>query len=141
MHIFKFKEGKEYLIDHVFVLLSKDRKSISGYPDHSVINLKAADIYKKYYLDAPNYGLNTAYLSLTIEEFNRTWDTLQAETMDKLLIEKDPYEEYYYNEDGYLANHCPECLNKDTTWSAIDTAKFHRLVDKGELEKYLKRVK
>ena len=140
-HVVKFKEGNEYLVGHVYVMLNKDKSEVLGYPDKAIVNKSAFDYYKGYYLNMPDFGINTGYLSMTIESFSLYWDTLNTNAIDHLLIEKDPYAEYYYDETDYLLNHCPECIGKDTMWMAIDTEKFHRLIDSAELEKYLNRVK
>ena len=140
-NILKFKNGKDYS-KNVFVQLSDDKKSVNGHPGYKgMIDIEPLDFYKGYYLELPNYGILTGYLSLTIEEYKNVPDTFNKVAIEDLIIDKDPYEEYYYDEDKYLKNDCPECLDKDTIWHAIDTAKFHRLVDNGELGKYLKRVK
>jgi len=108
--VVKFKQGNEYLVDHVYVLLKKDKSEIVGYPDKAIVNKFAFDYYKGYYLNNPEFGINTGYLSITIEEFALYCDTLSTITMDHLLIEDDPYSEYYYDESNYLLNNCPECV-------------------------------
>jgi hypothetical protein len=78
---------------------------------------------------------------MTVVEFEEADDTLTVEDMWELIIDKDPYAEFYLDEDDYLFKRCPECVGKDTIYSVIDTAKFHHLIDNNELEKYLKRLK
>jgi len=148
--VLKFKDGKDYS-NNVFVLLSEDKKGVNVYPDY-MTEIKPLDNYKGYYLKLPNYGVLTGYLSLTIEEYKNVPDTFNKVAIENLIIDKDPYEEYYYDEDNYLVfgegednywlkknDECSECY--DTIWHVYDTSKFHRLVDNGELGRYLKRVK
>jgi len=146
-HIFKFKDGKDYS-NNVFVILNEKKDRITGIKGcikDSIMFYSTykyyLDYYKGYYFEKQNFGINTGYLSISPEDYEKVCDTMTVETMWTLLIDKDPYSEYYYDEDQYLGNSCSECEGKDTTWAALDTAKFHRLVDNGELEKYLKRVK
>ena len=145
--VYKFKSdsSREKSLNKVCVQLTKDRESILGVPGYRDPCADPADepphVYKDYCLQGPNYGLYTAYLNITKEQFQKAVDTLTRQDMEELIIDRDPYAEYYVDEDGYLGTDCPECLEKDTVWPAIDTAKFHRLVDNNELEKYLKRLK
>ncbi|MFC0878543.1 hypothetical protein ACE01N_18255 [Saccharicrinis sp. FJH2] len=141
--IFKFKDGKEYLVNNVYVLLDKNKENMVAYPGPKDVQMEypAFDIYKGYYLEQPNYGINTAYTSISISDYINTPDNFTAEMLEAAIIEKDPYEEYYLDETGYLLNLCPECAEKDTLWSALDSLKFHNLVDNNELEIYLKRVR
>ncbi|MBN2521438.1 MAG: hypothetical protein JXB17_13070 [Bacteroidales bacterium] len=142
--IFLFKEGKDYS-KNVYVLLNDDKTRIIGYPSYKDLKydtLGLLDIYKGYYFTLDmTYGVNSAYLSLTVKEFEFADDTISVEDMEKLIIDKDPYAEFYFDENKYLLNRCSECIDKDTTWPAYDTAKLHRLIDNGELSKYLNRVK
>ena len=142
-YVFKFKEGKDYS-NKVYVKLNDEKTRIIAYPSYPDLKYDTViDIYKSYYFGhGYTNGINTAYLDITVEEFKHADDTLDTkEEMWQLIIDKDPYAEFYVDENNYLLNHCPECLDKDTTWPNHDTAKFHRLVDNNELGKYLKRLK
>ncbi|MFC2138311.1 hypothetical protein ACFLTE_09060 [Bacteroidota bacterium] len=139
--VLKFRDGVDYS-DNVYVLISEDKKRMVGYPAYKEnFDNSAYDVYKGYHLLKINYGINTGYLSLTFEEYGKVKDTISRKTIESLIIDRDPYSEFYYDEDNYLLNHCPECEDMDTIWPGYDTAKFHRLVDNGELEIHLKRVK
>lgn len=141
--ILKFKDGKDSLINYVYVNLNNDKTRMIAYPsaiDYEIIRDTAFDVYKSYYYEQPNYGVNTAYLNLTIKKFIEVGDTISAKTLEGLIYERDPYSEFYRDESNYLIKKCPECP-LDTVMSVLDLTKFHTLVDEGELGKYLKRLK
>jgi hypothetical protein len=144
--VFIFNEKLDYM-NYVFVCLNDQKNEIIGYPTYEGIvkwDSSYYHFYKGYYLVSQGRitcDTNTAYLNITLDEYKSMDDTISIDYMEKKIIEKDPFAEYYVDEDGYLGTDCPECLEKDTVWPAIDTAKFHRLVDNNELEKYLKRLK
>lgn len=155
--VFKFKEGKDYL-NNVYVCLDEKKTSIIGYPTYEGLQRDTAtdfiDIYKNYFFvhqGKINCDTNTAYLSITIDEYEHIDDTITIDYMEKLIIDKDPFAEYYVDENNYLVydenskdNYWlkeNEQGSYDTIWHVYDTAKFHRLVDNNELGEYLIRLK
>lgn len=155
--VFKFKEGRDYP-NLVYVCLNDEKTHIIGYSTYNDIKWDTIsdiiDIYKNYYF-APQGGIicdiNTAYLSITIDEYEHIDDTITIDYMEKLIIDKDPFAEYYVDENNYLVydenskdNYWlkeNEQGSYDTIWHVYDTAKFHRLVDNNELGEYLIRLK
>ncbi|MBN1950615.1 MAG: hypothetical protein JW801_05395 [Bacteroidales bacterium] len=68
-----------------------------------------------------------------------------------LILDIDPFEEFYVGEDGYFVADENSTSNYwlkenseggiDTMWHVYDTAKFRRTVDNEELGIYLKQLK
>ncbi len=142
LSVYQFKEGKDYS-SNVYVLLDRTRDRIIGYPSYGDVkdtNEKIIDYYKGYYYGQGFYGMYTAFLDILIEDFQWIDDTITEKGFYGHLLDKDPFEEYYIDEDNYLANDCPECPLMDTIWPAIDTSKFHRLVDSQTIGLHLKRL-
>jgi hypothetical protein len=87
-----------------------------------------------YYLNG-SMGVNTGYLSLTIEENNAYDIKPGVDCLYNLLIEKTPYFEYYYRHDY-------EGTFRDENGAyGTDTAFINNLIRIGNLEEYFIRLK
>jgi len=144
--ILKFKEGKDYS-NNMWVGMDKNAENVALYPNCNYDSLdirnkvfgKYNDLYKGYYLNLYQIGANTAYLNYTIKEYGNVCESISSSSIDEAVIDKNPFAEYYYDVNDCLLT---SSVISDTLYKIrLDTAKFHRLVDNGELEKYLKRVK
>jgi hypothetical protein len=129
IQIYKFKT-----IDYsnnVPVELSDDKDKITSAPGNITrVPVKLSD---NYYLNG-SMGVNTGYLSLTIEEHNNLEIKPGIDSLYNLLIEKDPYLEYYYrHDDGTFRN--------ENGVYGIDTAMINDLIRTDKLENYFDRLK
>ena len=129
IQIYKFK-----IIDYsnnVPVELSDDKNKITSAPGN--ITRMPVKLTESYYLDG-SMGVNTGYLSITIEEHNAFEIKPGIDSLYNLLIEKDPYLEYYYrHDDGIFRN--------EKGLYGIDTAMINNFIRLGKLEEYFKRLK
>ena len=91
-----------------------------------------------YYLDGCcNYGLNSAYLSITKEEYQEIFP-ISKDSMMKLILDSDPYLEYYLDENHLLGIKEPP----DTTpYFTLDTAWLNEIIINKELDKYFTKLK
>ena len=131
IQIYKFDTARDYS-NNVPVELSLDKNRITSNP--SELNTRwPVKLASGYYLNG-SMGVNSGYLSLTVEEYN-SYDIIPGvDSLFKLLIDKDPYLEYYQrNDDGTFRN--------ENGVYGIDTAFINDLIRKGKLEKYFDRLK
>jgi len=131
IQIYKFKVGQDYS-NNVPVELSVDKTKITS--NSSELNERwPVKLISGYYMNG-SMGVNSGYLSLTVEEYN-SYDIIPGvDSLFKLLVEKDPYLEYYQrNDDGTFRN--------ENGVYGIDTAFINDLIRKGKLEKYFDRLK
>ena len=134
--IFIYKTKTDYS-DKVCVQLTADKSKISSYPGPG----EGAPLYwpvelAEGYLLNGTRGVNSGFLSITNEEYNQNYSTSPgADSLYKLLLEKDPFIEFYefndtknvfYNESGAYG---------------IDTAYINHLIRENNLEKYFIRIK
>lgn len=138
--IYKFKPDKDYT-GNVYVRLNSEKNRITAYPSYPDVENEVdyTDSYKGYYLGNGYNGIYTAFLDISIEDFQYIDDTITVAGLYAHIIDKNPFEELYSDPDRALFNSCPQCVEMDTTWLAVDTVKFHEFVDNNELEKYLKK--
>jgi hypothetical protein len=139
--VYKFKNGTDYT-QYVQVTLNRDKTRVISFPmygrEKTYQNL-IIDYYKGYYLGGLYYP-NSAILDILIEDYDSVYNNLSEYTLEDHILEKEPFEEFYYDSERYLNNSCPECLEKDTIWLGVDTAKFHQLVNENTLDLYLERI-
>lgn len=134
--IYVYKAKADYS-KNVCVELSSDKTKITsntcpgeGYNDCWFIKLEGG------YLLNGTAGVNSGFLSITHEEYVQNYTgSPGADSLYKLLLDKDPFIEFYqfndkhnvfYNENG----HC-----------GIDTAYLNYLILEDDLEKYFIRLK
>lgn len=87
-----------------------------------------------YFLNG-SMGPNTGYLSLSIEEYNRFETLPDKDSLYKLLIDKDPFIEFYrLNDDrGIFMN--------GNGYLGFDTVLLNSIIRNGKLELYFDRLK
>jgi len=130
IQIYKFKSSKDYS-NYVPVGLSDDKNRITSAPGN--IYRWPVKLIDDYYLNG-SMGVNSGYLSLTIEEHNAYEIKPGVDSLYKLLIEKDPYLEYYQRNDNGT-------FRDENGAYGIDTAHINLLIRNNQLEKYFKRLK
>lgn len=131
IQIYKFKTGNDYS-NYVPVELSGDRTKITSSPGH--LNERwPVNLDSGYYLNG-SMGVNSGYLSMTIEEHNAYSIKPGIDSLYELLVERDPYLEYYeHNDDGTFRD--------ENGAYGIDTALINSLIRSNRLESYFKRLK
>ncbi len=86
-----------------------------------------------YYLDGCcNYGINSAYLSVTKLEYQKLYPIPEDSIME-LILDKDPYIEYCLDEN--------KVLGTNETNGNIDTAFLNEIIVSQELGKYFTKIK
>lgn len=131
IQIYKFNVGQDYS-NNVPVELSVDKTKITS--NSSELNERwPVKLISGYYMNG-SMGVNSGYLSLTVEEYN-SYDIIPSvDSLFKLLVEKDPYLEYYQrNDDG--------TFNNENGAFGIDTAMINDLIRTDKLENYFERLK
>lgn len=131
IQIYKFDTESDYS-KNVPVELSMDKNKITSNP--SKINTRwPVKLASGYYLNG-SMGVNSGYLSLTIEEYN-SYDIIPGiDSLFKLLVEKDPYLEYYQRTDDGT-------FRDENGAYGVDTAFINDLIRTGKLENYFDRLK
>lgn len=122
--------------DYVCVMLSKDKKRISGYPvgadsggDSSSKPIKVANGY--YMGSWANYGVNSAYLNITRKEYQSRGRYLTKDSLMNMILDADPYLEYYKDEKRVL----------DANGYDSSAILLNQIILNNELATKLKRVK
>jgi hypothetical protein len=131
IQIYKFKPGKDYSTN-VPVELSQDNEQITSAP--GTVNTRwPTELTDNYYLNG-SMGVNSGYLSLTTEEYNSLDSKPGVDSLYNLLIEKEPYLEYYQrNDDGTFYN--------ESEANGVDTALINKLIRTNRLETCFERLK
>ncbi|MFV0267307.1 MAG: hypothetical protein ACK5HT_09250 [Draconibacterium sp.] len=130
IEIYNFK-GQDYS-NYAPVSLSDDKTKIHSAPG-ALPTQWPAKLANGYYLNG-TLGKNSGYLSMTIEDFNKNDTKIVIDSLNKLVIERDPYLEFYRGK-------------KDNFWVeeggyyGIDTAAINDLIISGKLEKYFDKLK
>lgn len=111
------------------VKLNDKKNGLSGKPDGSSI-IKPLPLANGYHL-GNDMGINTAYISLTHEEYQDEVSNLSVDSLFSLVIDSDPFDEYY--------------IGKLTvplrTYDGIDTVFINILIRENRLEEYFKKIK
>lgn len=87
--IYKFRPSKDYS-KNVPIQLSSDKKKIMSFPGNKNDITLPISLGSGYYLQGSN-GVNSAYTSVKIEDFN---ELIDLDSLNKLIIDKDPFEAY-----------------------------------------------
>ena len=137
--IYKFKNDNYN--EYVHIRMNEDKTRIVSFPTNGSEYLDSiyADFYKGYYLGG-YYDPYTIILDILIEDYDSVFRTLDEYSFEGHILDFNPFEEFYYDDDDYLGNNCPACVYNDTIWPTYDTSKFHKLVDDQTLDIYLNRV-
>jgi hypothetical protein len=125
--------------NNVCVGISSDKERITCFPSDKDPCGNPTDkpykVNRDYYLDALcNYGVNSAYLSVTKTDYQNIWTNLTPDSMMNLILDADPYIEFYIDENRILEKICTDCFT-------LDTIKLNEIILAGELEIKLKRIK
>jgi len=123
-----YKTKSDYS-EYVPVELSGDRTQITSAP--GFMDERPAKLIYGYYLGG-TMGLYTGYLSMTIEEYNNNEYPPSLDTISKLIMEKDPFIEYYESKKS-------SALIDENT--GIDTFFINQLIMEDRLEEYFVRLK
>jgi len=135
IYVYKFKDGKDYS-NNANLRLSDDKSEIRtvsyNLPCHWPVKLAEG-----YYLNGTS-GVNAGYLSLTCEEYNSLETLPSRDSLYNLLIDKDPYIEFYHRfdyNDTFFDGYCEDAAY------GIDTTYLNKLIRTGRLEEYFERQK
>ncbi len=119
--------------DKVTVKLASDKKRVTAFPGPWDIDYRwPIKLNNGYYLNGVFGGINTGITKLTKEEYSDYPVALGSDSLYKLLIDKDPFTEFYEFEDK------DNVFDSDT---GIDTIKLNQLINENNLEKYFIRLK
>jgi len=123
IHVHKPKQ--DYSI-YVPVELSSDKSTILSAPGRCEPPLS---LVEGFFL-GNTMGVNTAYLSLSIEEYNSHDPLLGVDSLYQYIMETDPFLEYYI---------CEECnlFSED----GVDTAFINNLIREDVLTEYFTQLK
>ena len=130
--IWIYKMRKDYS-KNVPVELSPDKTKITSVPGD--INTRWPILLIDSFYLGGSMGPNTGYVSLTIEDYNKLKIKPSNDSLYKLLIDKDPFIEFYQRNDDDGMFH-----NENGAWG-IDTAFINDLIKNGQLEEYFIRLK
>lgn len=123
IHVYRPKQ--DYSI-YVPIELSLDKTKITSAPGRCEPPLK---LINGFFLGS-TMGVNTAYLSLTIEEYNSHDPLLGVDSLYKYIMEIDPFFEYYISENNELRNE-----------DGIDTVFINDLIREDKLTEFFTRLK
>ncbi|MFO7851928.1 MAG: hypothetical protein ACQERS_10355 [Bacteroidota bacterium] len=115
------------------VELSPDKTKIVSIPGE--LNLRwPVGLIDEYFLGG-SMGPNTAYLNLSREEYNELEIKPSPDSLYKLIIEKNPFTEFYQRMDvnGFFRN--------ENGYYGIDTTLINNIIKEGKLTKYFDRIK
>jgi hypothetical protein len=123
IHVHKPKQDYS---SYVPIELSPDKTKITSAPGGGGPPLR---LVQGYFLGS-TMGINTAYLSLTHEEYNSHDPLLSVDGLYKYILEPDPFLEYYVSEDIKLRNE-----------DGIDTVFINDLIRESKLTEYFNQLK
>lgn len=130
--IWVYKMKKDYS-KNVPVELSPDKTRITAVPGN--INTRwPISLINDFYLGG-SMGPNTGYLSLNVKNYNHLKIKPSNDSLYKLIIDKDPFIEFYQRRDDDGKFHT------ENGAYGIDTAFINDLIKKRELEEYFIRLK
>jgi len=130
VQVYKFKGNNDYS-QYVPVELSSDKERITSAP--GTITRLPVKLYADYYMNG-SMGINSGYLSCTIDEHNSYEIQPGIDSLYKLLIETDPFFEYYQ---GIGIDE----LRVDGGIYGIDTSFLNDLIRTNSLEEYFVKLK
>jgi hypothetical protein len=91
-----YKTTKNY-DKNVAIYLSEDKMRIVGYPDPTDVSAKSypAPLKDGYLLDNRGIGVNTAFISITYEEYAALRKVPSIAELDSMIIDRNPILEMY----------------------------------------------
>ena len=125
IHVYKPKNDYS---SYVPVQLSQDKKTITSIPGR--LDPDGPQKLIEGFFLGNTMGVNTGYLSLTIEEYNSYDPLLGIDSLYKYLMDVDPFLEYYISENIALRNEY-----------GIDTVFINELIREDRLTDYYTRLK
>ncbi len=134
--IYVYKTKTDYS-DNVCVQLTSDKSKISSYPGPGEGGpwYWPVELAEGYLLNGTR-GANSGFLSITNEEYNQNYNTSPgADSLYKLLLDKDPFVEFYQFDDT------KNVFYNESGAYGIDTAYINHLIKESNLEKYFIRIK
>ena len=92
-----YKTVKNYN-QNVAIYLSEDRKTITGYPAPTDVSSQSypTPLKKGYLLDNRGIGKNTAFISMTYEEYAALKKVPSITELENMIIDRNPIKEMYY---------------------------------------------
>ena len=129
-----FRTKSDYS-DKVSVELSPDKTRITSFYGPQSSSYTPIRLINGYLIGGVIGGINAGFLSITMEEYHTKYEVApDPDTLYKLLIDKDPFTDFYtYN---YTKR-----KNIFYTDNGLDTAQLNKLIRDGELEKYFAKLK
>ncbi|MFC2152707.1 hypothetical protein ACFLSE_09275 [Bacteroidota bacterium] len=134
-YIYVYKTKADYSLN-VCVELSSDKSWITGFPGPSDVSTELPVTLAEGYILDGAMGSNSGFLSITNEEYIQNYAVSPGpDSLYKLLLDKDPFLEFYefndkknvfYNESGV---------------NGVDTAFINHLIREDNLQQYFIRVK
>lgn len=133
--IYVYKTKADYT-KNVCVELNLDKTRItSNYAPNGVDSRWPVKLIEGYLLNG-TFGANTGFLSITNEEYNQNYNTSPgADSLYKLLLEKDPFIEFYE------FNDTKNVFYSESGAYGIDTMYINHLIKEDNLDKYFIRIK
>ncbi|MEA1875149.1 MAG: hypothetical protein U9N51_12105 [Bacteroidota bacterium] len=129
-----YKTKNDYS-ENVPVELSKDNTRITSFSGPRGFSDRYPLKLTNNYLLGGTFGINTGFLSITKTEYKENYDVAPGpDSLYALLIDKDPFKEFYYHNRGYDV-FCNEDID------GLDTARINDIIMNGELELYFERLK
>jgi hypothetical protein len=121
---------------NMFVTLNTDKTAVSAFPGLDDIELTRLPqkLAKGYYLGTSRNGENgirSVVTSLTIDTYT---SYVSADSLFKLVIDNDPFVEYYYTQKVSII----EFFTNDL---GIDTVRLNEVINNNELDKYFNKLK
>ena len=91
-----YKTTKDYS-KNVAVTLSEDKKKIVSYPAPSDVSARSypTALHKGYWLDNRGISSNTAFLSITYEEYAKLKKSPNLEELYSMIVDKNPIKRMY----------------------------------------------
>ncbi|MFW5720889.1 MAG: hypothetical protein ACOCWW_00725 [Bacteroidota bacterium] len=132
--LYVYKTKSDYS-DNVAVELSKDKTSITSNYSPGDNSDRYPIVLMNNYLLGGTFGINTGYLSITNTEYKQNYDVAPSpDSLYSLLLDKDPFVEFYYHPIGHNVFY-------DENNGGLDTARINTIILNGELELYFERLK
>ena len=127
MYLYKTKDNYS---DRVVVELSNEKSKVLNVFAPEEQDTWPMSLTNDYWLNGV-YGANeTAYLSLTNTQYNENPSAFSKDSLYKLIVDSDPFIEFYTKDDGGIFYH-----------NGLDTIKLNNMIRNNEIEEYFIRTK
>ena len=133
--IYVYKTKADYT-KNVCVELDPDKTKVTSFYAPNSINSRWPVRLTDNYVLNGTLGSNSGFLSITNEEYNQNYSASPgADSLYKLLLDDDPYIEFYE------FNDTKNVFYNESGANGIDTAYINHLIREDNLEKYFIRIK